>query len=56
MEFERKSLKEVDGVLVSYNSSERLDTESGTFFLNYKVKDVKINQPINEGSFAIPYR
>lgn len=56
MEFERKSLKEVDGVLVSYSFSERLDTEQGTFFLNYKVKEVMINQPINEGSFAIPGR
>jgi hypothetical protein len=56
MEMDRKSLKEVDGVLVAYSFTERLGTEQGTFYVDYKVKDVKINQPIDDASFAIPNR
>lgn len=51
---ERKKLTMVDGVLVSYNYTEALDTPRGTFFVEYKVKDAKVNQPLADDVFAIP--
>ena len=51
---ERKKLTMVDGVLVPYNYTEALDTPRGTFFVEYKVKEAKVNQPIDDDVFAIP--
>jgi hypothetical protein len=51
---ERKKLTVVDGVLVPYNYTEALDTPRGTFFVEYKVKDAKVNQPLDDDVFAIP--
>lgn len=51
---ERKKLTLVDGVLVPYNYSEALDTPRGTFFVEYKVKEAKVNQPLDDDVFAIP--
>jgi hypothetical protein len=51
---ERKKLTVVDGVLVSYNYTEALDTPRGTFFVEYKVKEAKVNQPVDDDVFAIP--
>jgi hypothetical protein len=51
---ERKKLTLVDGVLVPYNYTEALDTPRGTFFIEYKVKEAKVNQPLDADVFAIP--
>ena len=51
---ERKKLTAVEGVLVPYNFTEGLETPSGTFYIEYKVKDAKINQPLADDVFAIP--
>lgn len=51
---ERKKLTLVDGVLVPYNYTEALDTPRGTFFIEYKVKEAKVNQPVADDVFAIP--
>lgn len=51
---ERKKLTLVDGVLVPYNYTEALDTQRGTFFVEYKVKEAKVNQPLDDDVFTIP--
>lgn len=51
---EHTSLKEVDGVLIPYAFSQRLETPQGAFFAEYKVKTVKINEPLGDDVFAIP--
>lgn len=51
---ENTSLKEVDGVLVPYAFTQRLETPQGAFFAEYKVKTVKINEPLGEDVFSIP--
>jgi hypothetical protein len=50
---ENSKFREVDGVLVPVNFSQRLEMQAGAFFAEYKVKDVKINQPIGDDVFAI---
>ncbi|HEX8772415.1 MAG TPA: hypothetical protein VF735_02340 [Pyrinomonadaceae bacterium] len=51
---EHTSLKETDGVLIPYAFSQRLEMPQGAFFAEYKVKTVKINEPLGEDVFAIP--
>lgn len=53
---EHKKMKEVEGVLVPYNFAQRIDTAQGSFFAEYKVVEVKINQPVAENVFIIPKR
>jgi len=50
---ENSKMKEVDGVLIAYSFSQRLETQQGAFFAEYKVKDVKLNAPIADDVFAI---
>jgi hypothetical protein len=50
---ENSKFKEVDGVLVPMNFSQRLEMQQGAFFAEYKVKDVKLNQPIGDDVFTI---
>jgi len=50
---ENSKFREVDGVLVRVNFSQRLEMQAGAFFAEYKVKDVKINQPIGDDVFVI---
>lgn len=50
---EHSKMKEVDGVLIPFNFSQRLEMTQGAFFAEYKVKDVKLNQPIGDDVFAI---
>jgi hypothetical protein len=50
---ENSKFKEVDGVLIPFNFSQRLETPQGAFFAEYKVKDVKLNQPIGDDVFVI---
>lgn len=51
---ENKKMKEVEGVLVPYSFSQRLEMQQGAGFAEYTVKDVKLNQPIGEDVFTIP--
>jgi hypothetical protein len=51
---ENKSLKEVDGVLVPYAFVQRFETPQGAFFADFKVKDVKLDQPLADDVFEIP--
>ncbi len=45
-------LKVVDGVLVPYSFTWRLETPQGAFFAEYNVKDVKINQAVGDDVFV----
>ena len=51
---ENKKFKEVDGVLVPVEFTQRLEMPQGAFFAEYKVKDVKLNNPIGDDVFEIP--
>lgn len=46
--------KEVDGVLIPSSFSQRFEMPQGTFFAEYSVKEVKLNQTLAEDVFAIP--
>src|SRR6266852_7531052 len=50
---ENSKFKEVDGVLIPIGFSQRLESQQGAFFAEYKVKDVKLNQPIADDVFVI---
>lgn len=50
---ENSKFKEVDGVLIPFSFSQRLETPQGAFFAEYKVKDVKLNQPIGDDVFVL---
>jgi hypothetical protein len=50
---ENSKMKEVEGVLIPFSFSQRLETAQGAFFAEYKVKDVRLNQPIGDDVFAI---
>lgn len=50
---ENSKFKEVDGVLVPFSFSQRLEMQQGAFFAEYRVKDVKLNQPIGDDVFMI---
>jgi hypothetical protein len=45
--------KEIDGVLVPMNFTERLEMPAGAFFAEFKVKDAKLNQPLGDDVFVI---
>lgn len=51
---ENKKFKDVDGVLVPTEFTQRLEMPQGAFFAEYKVKDIKLNNPIGEDVFAMP--
>jgi hypothetical protein len=51
---ENKKMKEVEGVLVPFEFTQRLEMPQGAFFAEYKVKDVKLNNPIGDDVFAMP--
>lgn len=50
---ENSKMKEVEGVLIPFSFSQRLEMAQGAFFAEYKVKEVKLNQPIADDVFAI---
>jgi hypothetical protein len=50
---ENSKFKEVDGVLIPFSFSQRLEMQQGAFFAEYKVKEVKLNQPIGDDVFTI---
>lgn len=49
---ENSKFAEVDGVLVPMSFSQRLESPQGAFFAEYKVKEVKLNQPIGDDVFV----
>jgi hypothetical protein len=51
---ENKKFKEIDGVLVPFEFTQRLEMPQGAFFAEYKVKDAKLNNPIGDDVFEIP--
>ncbi len=51
---ENTKMKEVDGVLIPYNFSWRLEMKQGAAFAEYSVKDAKLNQAVGDDVFAIP--
>jgi len=51
---EIKKTKDLEGVLIPYNFTQRLEMPQGAFFAEYSVKEVKLNQPIGDDVFAIP--
>lgn len=51
---EHSKLQEVDGVLVPYNFTQKLEVPQGTFYLEFRVKEAKVNQPLADNMFAIP--
>jgi hypothetical protein len=51
---ENTKLKEVEGVLIPYNFSWRLEMKQGAAFAEYTVKDAKLNQPVGDDVFAFP--
>ena len=52
---ENNKFKEVDGVLVPFNFSQRFEMAQGAFFAEYTVKEVKLNQTLADDAFVIPH-
>jgi hypothetical protein len=50
---ENSKFKEVEGVLIPFSFSQRLEMQQGAFFAEYKVKEVKLNQPIGDDVFVM---
>ncbi|PYS71812.1 MAG: hypothetical protein DMF73_09835 [Acidobacteria bacterium] len=50
---ENSKFMEVEGVLIPSSFSQRLETQLGAYFAEYKVKNVKLNQPIGDDVFVI---
>ena len=50
---ENSKFKEIDGILIPFNFTQRLEMAMGAFFADYKVKEAKINQPLNDDVFVI---
>lgn len=50
---ENSKFREVDGVLVPISFSQRLEMTQGAFFAEYKVKEVKLNQPVGDDVFVM---
>lgn len=51
---ENNKFKEIEGLLVPYNFSQRFEMPQGAFFAEYSVKEVKFNQTLAEDAFVIP--
>lgn len=50
---ENSKFKEIEGVLVAFNFTQRLEMPQGAFFAEYKVKEAKLNQPLGDDVFLI---
>jgi hypothetical protein len=50
---ENSKYTEVEGVLIPFSFTQRLETPQGAFFAEYKVKDVRLNQPIADDVFVM---
>ena len=51
---ENSKFKEVEGVLVPFSFSQKFEMPMGSFFAEFSVKEVKMNQALAEDAFAIP--
>lgn len=51
---ENSKFTEVEGVLIPVSFTQRLEMQQGAFFAEYKVKDIKLNQPIGDDVFVMP--
>ncbi len=51
---EHKTYKEVEGVAVPYTFVQKFETPQGSFFAEYKVKDIKLNITLADDVFDIP--
>jgi hypothetical protein len=51
---ENKKFKDVEGVLVPVEFTQRLEMPQGAFFADFKVKDAKVNAPVGDDVFAMP--
>ena len=51
---ENSKFKEVEGVLVPFNFSQKFEMPMGAFFAEFSVKEVKMNQQLGDDAFAIP--
>jgi hypothetical protein len=50
---ENSKFKEIDGVLIPFNFTQRLEMAMGAFFAEFKVKEAKLNQPLGDDVFVI---
>ncbi len=50
---ENSKFKEIDGVLIPFNFTQRLEMTQGVFFAEYSVKEVKLNQPVADDVFVM---
>ena len=50
---ENSKFKEIEGVLVPVNFTQRLEMMQQMYFAEYKVKDVRLNQPIGDDVFVM---
>lgn len=50
---QNKKMKEFEGVLVSYSFTQRLAIGQDSMFVEYSVKDVKLNQTLGDDVFVI---
>jgi len=50
---ENSKFKEIDGVLIPFNFTQRLEMAMGAFFAAYKVKEAKLNQELTDDVFVI---
>jgi len=51
---ENNKFKEIEGVLVPFNFSQRFEMPQGAFFAEYSVKEAKLNQTLAADAFVIP--
>ncbi len=51
---ENDKMKDVEGVLIPFKFTMRLETPQGAYFAEYNVKDVKLNQDLPADTFEIP--
>jgi len=50
---ENSKFSEIEGVLIPMSFTQRLEMPQGAFFAEYKVKEVKLNQPIGDDVFVM---
>ena len=51
---ENKKFKDVEGVLIPSNFTQRIEMPQGAAFAEFNAKDIKINQPLGDDVFAMP--
>jgi hypothetical protein len=51
---EHDKLDIVNGVLVPYKFTQKMQTAQGTFYLAFKIKEAKVNEVLPADAFAIP--